>query len=265
MRQLKLLCIKMKILNSKIILPALLLVLILFLSTQIFADDRNLDYENQFSFAIRYLGMKVANVKVSDVRQNSAGRIEVEANSVSFGNLLFKINNTYTIDYQDHYNPQKYTKLIRQKNYAGKKTTVWVYQTNRIETWVNDQQTNNLLYDDVNSRDFFSALLFIREMNIVDHNQQVVLVYANNNNWQANIALIGRDRIGRRNALKYRIEFEKISDYATQRSDVLTNNIVKEENALFLWFSDDDERLPLQAEYESSPFSVFWTLERYKI
>ncbi|MBW6516217.1 MAG: DUF3108 domain-containing protein [Candidatus Cloacimonetes bacterium] len=244
----------------------LLIVLILSISggDLLFSADEVVDTNIQFTFAIRYLGLKVADVRLNDTRTQNEGRIDVIAKSVSLGNILFKINNKYSVEYQRDYIPYSYSKSIEQKNFTQEKTTLWFPLEKRMEIKVDNTLASHFHYEEEQFHDFFSALLYIRD-HIVSKEPQDIYIYANSNFWVAQISKLGEDKIGKRNTIKYSINFQQSSNNQKQRSDVLTNNIIKEDNTLYLWFTDDDERLPLQAEYDTSPFSVFWTLESYEI
>ena len=45
---------------------------------------------------------------------------------------------------------------------------------------------------------------------------------------------------------------------------MLTNNLVDEGKHLLFWFSDDEKRIPLRAEFNMKPFPVVWELENYE-
>ena len=114
------------------------------------------------------------------------------------------------------------------------------------------------------SRDFFSALLFLRTYTR-SANEGKVFIYANYNAWEATYIKVTEEKVKDKLCDKYEIKFRKESSNQSRRSDVLTNNIVKEGNTLYLWFSKDEERLPMQAEYKMSPFSVMWFLENHEL
>ncbi len=216
---------------------------------------------NRFSFAIRYLGMKVTEVDLIDSQKDDGGTIEVKATSVSFGKLLFRVNNTYKIEYSGSYLPNQYDKMIRQKNFSQHKRNMFDRSGGRLLTWTDGEYEEFLDMELDNCRDFFSALLSLRVASTIEN----LTVYANNNLWNGQLTYLGNDVVDKKKTDKYRIQFSQITDNRTRRSDVLTNNIVKEVSFLYLWITDDEMRLPVKAEYDASPFSVFWTLEDYQI
>jgi hypothetical protein len=81
------------------------------------------------------------------------------------------------------------------------------------------------------------------------------------------VRIIGRENmrtaIGRYNTIKLELTFEALDDTERMRSDILTNNLIREENTLKLWFTDDDRRIPVRAKYITRPFNVFWNIRRY--
>ncbi len=236
-----------------------ILLFLLFAAGNIFSEVQQTFRKNRFSFNIRYLGMKIAEVELTDNIGKGEGNIIVKANSVGLGNILFKIDNQYETEYIDDYLSIIYSKSIQQKNFTQERKNYLKPSEKKVETLLDGKRSNYSLPGMEDARDFFSALLYLR--NTVAGQTQRIQIYANNNIWSAQISYLGEDKIKKKDTLKYRIDFQQISRNKKQRSDVLTNNIVKEDGALYLWFSNDDDRLFLQAEYEASPFSVFWTLE----
>jgi len=253
----------MKILSFR---RSILIIIILAAFSGLFysSEDELTGLEDRYSFAIRYLGLKIADVQLIDIRNQEESRIEVKAKSVSIGNILFKINNKYIIIYKEDYIPQEYYKSIKQKGFNQEKTTLWFPSEKKMEIRIDINPIKNFHYEEDRFHDFFSALLYIRA-HVVPKESEEIFVYANNNIWIAQIKNLGQDIVARKEAIKYSIDFRQKSNNKKQRSDVLTNNLVKEDSTLYLWFTDDDKRLPIQAEYDSSPFSVFWTLESYDI
>jgi len=70
--------------------------------------------------------------------------------------------------------------------------------------------------------------------------------------------------LGKQEAFVVEVCFSRISQTQKERSDMLTNNLVNEDNVLTLWISTSDQRIPLKARYSMKPFAVFWILETYE-
>lgn len=242
------------------------------------SGETNLIRNNRYVFSIRFLGMKVTHVEMTDTMSNNMGCIEVHALSTRLGSLLFRIDNLYVSKYKDEYVIERYEKFIDQKNYTLKKETLFDTESNEIETWIDGKKTVNTFklsssdysgqikeeHSLTDIRNFFTTLLHLKNY-LEDKERGTLSLYANNNIWQASIEEIGKDRVARRESVKYRIDFSQQTQRDLHRSDILTNNIFKDGSTLYLWLSADSDRLPLRAEYEASPVSVFWVLESYQI
>jgi hypothetical protein len=211
-----------------------------------------------YNFSIRYLGVKVAEVELSDEFVENQGTITVIASSTGTGNLLFRFDNIYTVVYQNDYFPVSYMKDIKQKGFSLSKKTTFNHAEQNFSV-VTKESSRTYDMEQV-CRDFFSSLLYLRKNR---SEAGMIYVYANNNVWRADYSLEKKETINRKSSSKYVVHFSKESKNKRERSDVLTNNIVKEDNALLIWFSDDEDSLPLKAEYQASPFSVFWVLEDF--
>jgi len=96
----------------------------------------------------------------------------------------------------------------------------------------------------------------------------VLWLDANRLIWRVDYEIISKERIGsflgKKETLLVKIDFTKISDQQAERTDMLTNNLVSEENSLYIWFSNDNEKLPLKAKFKMKPFSVIWKMTGYE-
>ncbi len=248
---------------DRITIGSLLFIIVLSTTLSAFSADEPVR-ENRFSFSIRYLGMRIAEVELTDNFEENIGRILIEARSVSVGNIVFRIENTYTVLYRHDFLPDSYIKSIRQKNFSQERSVIFNQSERRIVTITDGKRRDYQIEDMQEVRDFFSALLYLRETIQPEHLPEL-LVYANNNIWLVEVAYLTRDRVAKRDAYQYLLRFKQLSNNKRERADVLTNNIIKEESTLQLWISSDEEKLLLKAEYVSSPFSVFWSLEDYQL
>ncbi|HNX01577.1 MAG TPA: DUF3108 domain-containing protein, partial [Candidatus Cloacimonadota bacterium] len=114
------------------------------------------------------------------------------------------------------------------------------------------------------SRDFFSALLYLSN-HVQDKGD--LWLDANRLIWKASYVSVGREilktPLGKTPAIKLKMTFRKISPEPKENTDMLTNQLVNEDNTLYLWISDDGRNLPLKAKYERKPFPVYWEIVSY--
>lgn len=205
-------------------------------------------------FSIRYLGMTVARVTMTD----NGDSLMIHATSGGVGSIFQRMENHYRIAYKDDYVPVSYEKKIDQGDWFEDRMIRYDHQRERaIRTSRIDPARNRSYHAPAGVRDFFSALHFLRSNPQADS----LLLDAAGALWQGIVTPAGRDEVDDRRCRKVKVRFCQITSGQPERSDLLTNNLVHPENELTLWFSLEDSGLPLQAVYEMSPFNVSWLLE----
>ena len=232
----------------------LLIVFLLLLSSFGFAEH--------LQMSIRYLGLKVVNVDMID----NDSTLTVTAKATGLGSIASRMDNLYQSNYQDEYLPDKYKKVIYQKKYTENRIINYDRSSLIADRTSKISKELDLQYPIMpESRDFFSALYFIRR-----HLEIPSAIYLDANSliWKADYKVVKKEMIntilGKQEAFVVEVVFQKISQTARKRSDMLTNNLVNEDNVLTLWISDSAERLPLKARYSMKPFAVYWILDAYE-
>jgi len=232
----------------------LLIIFILVLSSFCFAEH--------LQMSIRYLGLKVVNVDMID----NDYTLTITAKATGLGSIASNMDNQYQSSYQGEYLPDKYSKVIYQKKYSENRIINYNRNNLKAERRSRISQDLDLQYPIMaDSRDFFSALYYIRR-----HLDEPSTIYLDANSliWKADYRVVKKERIntilGKQEAFVVEVAFQKISQTARERSDMLTNNLVNEDNVLTLWISDSKERLPLKAKYSMKPFAVYWILDAYE-
>lgn len=233
------------------------LLSIFFIITINFAIAENLN------LYIKYLGIKMVNVNITDLDN----KIITKAKSVGIAGMASKMDNEYICSYDFDYLPTNYTKHIKQKDYFEERSTDYL-RDKKIAVRTELNSSNEIVEYKINtlSRDFFSALFYLRT--IEDLASGSIWLDANRSIWKAHYKLMGSEKIktifGKKAALKVKFSFEKISKLPKENTDMLTNNLVDEGKHLLFWFSDDEKRIPLRAEFNMKPFPVVWELENYE-
>ncbi|MCF7884181.1 MAG: DUF3108 domain-containing protein [Candidatus Cloacimonetes bacterium] len=212
--------------------------------------------------SIRYIGLPVVNVEMTDVNNT----ITVKAKATKIASIAAKMDNTYISHYSDNYLPNSYKKIIHQKDYHENRVTEYFRATKTAKktSYINYDK-NKVFPINSESRDFFSSLFYLRT--VCDQPFGELYLDANSLIWKANYKNLGKELIntelGKLNAIKIKLTFQKISDKETENTDMLTNNLVTEEKSLIFWFSDDERHIPLKAKFMMKPFAVVWKLENY--
>lgn len=220
-------------------------------------------YSEQYDLAIKYLGISVVNVKISD----SNNKLTVKAKATSIASIAAKMDNLYSIEYIDNYLPIMYAKKINQKDYFEDRITTYDrinLKANRTSFLDAGKDCEYNIVDPI--RDFFSSLLYLR--NAIDDEQGEIWLDANKLLWKAKYEVMEKETIkcilGKLRTIKVKIDFINVSGGEKERSDMLTNNLVNEERSLYFWFSDDERRIPVKAKFVMKPFPVTWKLKNYK-
>ncbi|MCK5052154.1 MAG: DUF3108 domain-containing protein [Candidatus Cloacimonetes bacterium] len=215
-----------------------------------------------FDLSIKYLGVSV--VRVSMINEDST--LIVKAKSTFIASIASNMDNSYKSVYSGNFLPYTYEKHIDQGDYFENRTIEYNRQTLTAKRISNISPDRNCEYPiNSESRDFFSALFYLREA--IDEPTGEFWVDANKLIWRVKYTVVGKEKIstkfGKRSAIKVKMNFQNYLNGEKERSDMLTNNLVNEERSLFFWFSDDEQRLPLKAKFMMKPFAVVWKLNSY--
>jgi hypothetical protein len=216
----------------------------------------------QLHLTISYIGLPVVNVEMTD----DGSQITVKAKATKIASIAAKMDNTYISHYSENYLPITYKKKINQKDYYEDRITEYFRSTSRARrTSFLDDSVNFEYPITPNSRDFFTSLYYLRT--VCEQPYGELYLDANSLIWKAEFRNRGNEKInsplGKINAIKIELTFNKISQAEKENTDMLTNNLVTEEKSLVFWFSDDERHLPLQAKFMMKPFAVVWKLENY--
>ncbi|MBN1326772.1 MAG: DUF3108 domain-containing protein [Candidatus Cloacimonetes bacterium] len=216
----------------------------------------------RIKLSITYLSLPVVRVEISD----ADNQLKVTARSTALASLAHKMDNEYTVIYQDDYLPVRYRKQIRQSDYQEDRETS--YDRNSLEarriSFIDPGK--NVTYEiKKTSRDFFSALYYLR--NNLETQGSNLWLDAGSCIWEASYRYLGTVKInsclGRIECLHIKLNFKKINPDESERSDMLTNNLVNEKVALEFWLSNDQYRIPVKAKFQMKPFPVIWRLDEW--
>jgi hypothetical protein len=80
--------------------------------------------------------------------------------------------------------------------------------------------------------------------------------------WLVRAKVLGRERVKTRlathQAIKVQVNYLRADQTQRDRSksDILTNNLVREKTRVIIWFSDDERKIPLKAQCRAAPFTI---------
>ncbi len=215
-----------------------------------------------FDVSIKYLGLTV--VKVSITNQDST--LSVNARSTFIASIASNMDNYYRSIYSGNFLPFSYEKHIDQGDYQEDRVIRYNRQTLTAARVSNISPQSNCEYPiNKESRDFFSALFYLRKA--IDEPSGEFWVDANKLIWKVDYTVLEKEKIstklGKKQAIKVKINFRNYLQEEKENTDMLTNNLVSEDRSLIFWFSDDEQRLPLKAKFMMKPFAVVWKLNSY--
>ncbi len=212
---------------------------------------------------IKYLGLNVVEVDMID----QDNELAISATSISLGKIAKKLNNYYRIKYKPEYIPVHYYKNVKQSDYQEDRDIYFFHDQNHAERISHiDSTRNRKYYIESGTRDFFSALFYLRFL--PDLSSGSFRMDANQVQWLAEYKMIEIDSIrsifGIKECMIVKITFKNEDGIESERSDMLTNNLVDEDVPLLFWISNDDRRIPLKAKFAMKPFPVIWKLISYE-
>jgi hypothetical protein len=222
-------------------------------------------YGETFKYKITCLGIRAVDINITNYYNNTTGILHVNAESRFISAIFPYVHNIYITHYEDGFLPITYEKHIDQKKYFEDR--IFTYNRETKTAVLQDRLQNKTIpYSIVpESRDFMSALLYIAQ-HAKDKNE--VWLDANRLIWKAAYVIEDREilktTLGKFPTIKLKIRFIKVSPEPKENTDMMTNQLVNEDNTLYLWVSDDTRHLPLKAKYERKPLPVYWEIVAYK-
>lgn len=230
-----------------------LLIILLVLGAHLAAETLHL--------SIRYLGLPAVRVIMID--QDSTLLITAKATTVA--SIAAKMNNHYEVHYQGPYLAQSYKKRIKQKGYQEDREIRYMRDAATAQRTSHISPSRNHIYPiQADCRDFFSALYFLRT---ITQDAGTLCVDAVGMMWDVAYEVVDHEKmhtvVGEIPTRKIKMNFTKRENRDTERSDMLTNNLVSD-RTLYFWFSDDDRNIPVKAVFKMAPFSVVWKLDEYE-
>jgi len=217
-------------------------------------------------FTIDYMGLSVANIQFVNERLEEGSLLTVSASSTRLSSVFsISFNNIYEILSDSLFLPVVYSKDIDQRNFREMSQTTYCFVDLKADfhDTVSSLQHNYLINDD--TRDIFSALFYLRTLDLRENIS--FTIDAAGKMWTITSRFVGSERlrtnIGSFQTNRVEITFEQYDDTRGLRSDILTNNLVNEDNRLIFWFTDDENQIPVRASYNMRPFNVNWTIRRY--
>jgi hypothetical protein len=182
--------------------------------------------------------------------------LEVSTKSTPFYSLLYQVDNRYDSFFTwPEAHTLRYERCIRETGVDLRR--VVSYQDGQA---FYDGNLGAPVPSDV--RDLFSALYALRGQSLEQDQVIDSPLDLDGQLWVARATVLGREEVrthlGTHQTIKVGIRFLEPQQVQEERvkSDVLTNNLVRGKTKLTIWFSDDELKIPLRAQYRLVPFSL---------
>jgi len=213
------------------------------------------------------MGISASKVSIDYCKCDSLNVITSYVKSRALTKFLYDLDNKYTVYSDSLFLTTKYLKDIDQGNYSEDRIITYNREGKKANQFDTHNPSRNGEYDITSgTRDFFSMLFYIRKLK--GELTGSADLDGSGTIWETHFEQLGEEKIssclGKINAIKVKFSFKKISEQIRPRSDLVTNNLFKEDNILYFWFSADERRIPLKAEFDRKPFSVYWRLINYE-
>jgi hypothetical protein len=219
-------------------------------------------------FTIDYMGLSVANIRFENERLEEGSLLTVNASSTRLSSVFaISFDNVYEILSDSLFLPVVYSKNIDQRNFKEISQTMYCFMELEADfhDTVSGKRHNYRINDD--TRDIFTALFYMRTLDLRENIS--FSIDAAGKMWTITSRFLGteqlRTTIGSFMTNRVEISFEQYDDTRGLRSDILTNNLVNEDNRLIFWFTDDERQIPVRASYNMRPFNVNWTIRNYEL
>ena len=239
-------------------LKKILLILPLFLLS-------NCLYSEKLTFSIDYLGFSVASVDFIKEHIEMNNIITVNAKSSGFINFFAQSLDNKYIARNDHlYRPIQYLKDIDQRDFEELSATTYDFINLSADYYDKVSQLSHTYPIQHDTKDFFTALYYLRTMNLKE--EHTFTIDSAGKIWTIMCRYIKSEQlkspVGTFQTNKVELSFKQFDDGKKLKGDMLTNNLVNEANVLSFWFTDDENQIPVKAQYVMKPFNVNWTIRK---
>ncbi len=242
----------------------LTLILILFLSNTTYAQEKTFDTGEWFKFRIHYgvFTASYATLQVNNATINGKEVYHIKGQGKSTGllSLFFKVDD----DYQTYFdketgNPYKFIRKIDEGGYT--KNTEIAFNHHNNTALVNDKKHNKKSTHTIkpNAQDMLSAFYYLRKnvdtKTIKVGDETKINMFFDKENFEFKLKFLGREIVSTKFGNVPCLKFRPI---------VQSGRVFKEQEALTVWISDDENKMPIRLQADLVVGSLKADLEAYK-
>jgi len=212
-------------------------------------------------YYMKAVGIKIAQISI---QQNKADNyVEIRAKSVRESSIFPQINNVYRVKHNGSYQPLTYTRIIHQKNVQDEVTTTYNHNTAQAVMYRNSDKSTLQYSIAKNSQDIYSFLAKVISGQV---DTGTYPIDANGVSWQANITRYSTEIVdtplGKYPAVRYEISFQNMTNKKMPYIDMVTFNMLQENNKLNLWVYN--RQFAVKATFKKKGISSTWELFNMK-
>ncbi len=219
----------------------------------------------QLIFKMEYLNLSVATLNFQiDATQNNY-HLKVHARATRTASLMFKLDNVYETYFDKHnFLPTKVVKQIRQKNIQHELNFSFDHQKNKAS--LGDSISWSIPGD---CFDYFSMLYFLRSQPLKPGDSFSFHLDSEYIISKVEVLVLPDQEFlkvpaGKFQSLKLNIKFTRVSQQSRPwRTDLLTNRLASPGSEITIWFSADENRLPLKIDYHQSKVKTQLILDSF--
>ena len=220
----------------------------------------------QLTFKMEYLSLSVAtlNFQINESASNNF-HLKVQARATRSASLMFKLDNVYETYFdKQSFLPNKVVKQIRQKNIRHELNFSFDHQKNKAS--LGDSISWFIPGD---CFDYFSMLYFLRSQELSPGDSLSFHLDSEYIVAKAEAKVLPEQQIihvpaGKFNSRKLSLKFSAVTHQSRPwRTDLLTNRLASPGSEITIWFSDDENRLPLKIVYHQSQIKTQIVLDSF--
>jgi len=242
----------------------LTLIIAMFLVSLINAQEKTFDTGEWFKFRIHY-GMftaSYATLQINDATLNGKEVYHIKGVGKSTGllSMFFKVDDNYQTYFdKETGNPYKFIRKINEGGYTKNTEILFDHSTNKA--FVNDKKHNRKSTHNIklNTQDMLSAFYYLRKnvdvSTLKKGDETKINMFFDKENFEFKLKFLGREivetKFGNVPCLKF-------------RPIVQSGRVFKEQEALTVWISDDENKIPIRLQADLAVGSLKADLDAYK-
>lgn len=218
-----------------------------------------------YHYSVTYMGIPVTNVEIIHRNNDYINTIKARATSKGLVSAFFRLHNRYISYCDSNYIPFRFHKAINQQNLVFDKLIEFNREQDSIT--VIDNITDQELAKFYHTMPVYDLISFAFASADSKAASKSFFVISDFDIWEFTLSYLQEEYIhtAGKNFIcdKYQVKMKRVYDNSIeQATDVLTNNLFDEKTKLFVWYSADNEQIPVKMKFRKLIFSVVLELQK---